>query len=81
MNEHKKTNIKKWLNAPFLFLIKLYKIFISPLLGSRCRFVPTCSNYTADAIKKYGMIKGGWLSIKRIIKCNPLGGSGYDPVP
>ena len=61
--------------------IKIYQIIISPLLGPSCRFTPTCSQYAVEAIQKYGPFKGSWLSLKRIIKCHPWGGSGYDPVP
>ena len=61
--------------------IKIYQIIISPLLGPSCRFTPTCSQYAVEAIQKYGPFKGSWLSFKRIIKCHPWGGSGYDPVP
>ena len=68
-------------NAPFLFLIFLYQKLISPMFGPKCRFSPTCSVYSAKSIKKYGIIKGSWLSISRIIKCHPWGDSGYDPVP
>ena len=69
------------LSFPFIFLIKLYQWIISPWLGSQCRFTPTCSQYGIDALKKYGPIKGGWLLIKRIGRCNPWGGHGHDPVP
>ncbi|MDX1470780.1 MAG: membrane protein insertion efficiency factor YidD [Flavobacteriaceae bacterium] len=73
--------MKKILIAPFLFLIKIYQIFISPLLPASCRYQPTCSTYTKEALLKHGLFKGGWLSIKRILSCTPWGGSGYDPVP
>ncbi len=63
-----------------ILLIRFYQICISPLLGSNCRFVPTCSQYAMEAITKYGAIKGGWLSIKRICKCHPWHPGGYDPV-
>ena len=63
-----------------LFLIKIYQKF-SKLTPSKCRFYPTCSQYTKEAIIKYGVIKGGWLGIKRIAKCHPLNEGGYDPVP
>jgi uncharacterized protein len=66
---------------PFLLLIKIYQWVISPLLGPKCRFTPTCSHYSAEVFKKYGLFKGFWLSINRIRKCHPWGGSGYDPVP
>ena len=61
--------------------IKIYQIIISPLLGPSCRFTPTCSQYAVEAIQKYGPFKGSWLSFKRILKCHPWGGSGYDHVP
>ena len=61
--------------------IKLYKRFISPLTPPSCRFTPTCSTYALEAIQKHGPIKGFWLAVKRILRCNPWGGSGYDPVP
>lgn len=70
------------LPAKFLILlIRIYQITLSPFIGRNCRYIPTCSNYGIEAIKKYGAIKGGWLTIKRILSCNPWGGSGYDPVP
>jgi len=61
--------------------VYLYRFTISPLIPARCRYTPTCSQYTIDALKKYGVLKGGWLSVKRIGSCHPWGGSGYDPVP
>lgn len=73
--------VSKIIALPFLLLVKAYQVFISPLFPSSCRFTPTCSHYTYEALKKYGVIKGGWLGIKRISRCHPWGGSGYDPVP
>jgi hypothetical protein len=64
-----------------LALIAFYRTCISPLLPPACRYTPTCSQYAQEAIKKYGPFKGGWLALKRILRCNPWGGSGYDPVP
>ncbi|MDJ0958399.1 MAG: membrane protein insertion efficiency factor YidD [Arenicellales bacterium] len=58
-----------------------YKLLISPLIGPRCRHLPTCSEYVEEALQKHGLLKGGWLSIKRIGRCHPWGSSGYDPVP
>jgi len=69
------------LSLPFIFLIKLYQWIISPLLGKSCRYTPTCSNYGLQAFKKYGLFKGLWLTVKRIARCHPWGGHGYDPVP
>ena len=62
-------------------LIRFYQRFISPLTPPACRFTPTCSQYTLEAIQKYGALKGTWLGIKRICRCHPWSGSGYDPVP
>jgi len=65
-----------------LFLIKLYQLIVSPLFGGRavCRFIPTCSEYAKQAIEKHGALRGGWMAIKRISRCRPGGGFGYDPV-
>ncbi len=62
-------------------IIRLYQLIISPLLGSNCRYSPTCSTYSIESLKKHGLMKGGRLSIKRILSCHPFGKSGYDPVP
>ena len=64
-----------------IYLIKFYQITLSPLLGSNCRFQPTCSQYMIEAINLHGVLKGVSLGIKRISKCHPLGPKGYDPVP
>ncbi len=64
-----------------IFLIKLYRTLISPLFPTTCRFTPTCSEYSIEAIKKYGVIKGGWLSLKRVSRCHPWNPGGHDPVP
>ena len=69
------------LSLPFIFLIKIYQWVISPWMGPRCRFTPTCSQYAAEALKKHGLFKGLWLAIRRVSRCHPWGGSGYDPVP
>ncbi|MCC8175898.1 MAG: membrane protein insertion efficiency factor YidD [Bacteroidales bacterium] len=61
--------------------IRFYQLAISPMLPASCRYVPTCSQYAIEALQKYGALKGGWLAIKRICRCHPWGGSGYDPVP
>ena len=69
------------LSKVMLGLIWFYRHCISPLTPAACRYTPTCSQYAVEAIKKYGPFKGGWLALKRILRCNPWGGSGYDPVP
>lgn len=71
----------KILAIPFIWLVRFYQIAISPYTPSSCRYSPTCSSYTIEALQKHGIFKGGWLSIKRIVSCNPWGGKGYDPVP
>ena len=71
----------KLLAFPFILIIKMYQLLISPILPANCRYQPTCSHYAAEALKKYGIFKGGWLGIKRISRCHPWGSSGYDPVP
>ena len=73
--------MKKILTFPFILLIRIYQLFISPLLPSSCRFQPTCSQYAKVALERHGLFYGGWLAIKRIFSCHPWGGSGYDPVP
>ncbi|MBQ1955260.1 MAG: membrane protein insertion efficiency factor YidD [Clostridia bacterium] len=65
----------------FLFFIRFYRKHISPHKSPCCRFIPTCSEYALEAVKKYGALKGGWLAFKRILKCHPFHPGGYDPVP
>ncbi|WND04107.1 membrane protein insertion efficiency factor YidD [Temperatibacter marinus] len=62
-------------------LVRAYQLFISPLLGSNCRYEPSCSSYAMEALEKHGGLKGTWLTAKRILRCHPWGGHGYDPVP
>ncbi|MBS1213984.1 MAG: hypothetical protein H6R26_2601 [Proteobacteria bacterium] len=64
-----------------LALIRGYQYAISPLLGRNCRYLPTCSEYAAEAVTKYGAIRGGWLGVKRVCRCHPWHPGGYDPVP
>ena len=65
----------------FIRLISIYQRLISPLVGPCCRFHPTCSEYAKEALESHGLVMGIWLTIKRLSKCHPLGGSGFDPVP
>ncbi len=69
------------LSFPFIAIVKLYQLVISPWLSPSCRYIPTCSQYAIEALKKYGPLKGLWLTLKRIVKCHPWGGHGHDPVP
>lgn len=64
-----------------LGLIRFYQLTLSSVMGRRCRFLPTCSEYAAEAIEKYGSLRGSWLAVKRIARCHPWGGHGFDPVP
>ncbi len=73
--------MKKILKYIIILPIRFYQYSISPLLGPRCRFEPSCSHYTVQAIEEWGVFKGTWLGIKRISRCHPWGGHGYDPVP
>lgn len=69
------------LSRLLILLLKGYKRFISPMLGPRCRFVPSCSEYAMEAIGRFGPVKGGWLAMRRIARCHPLHSGGHDPVP
>lgn len=77
--------IYKWIRQLLMWILLLpiyfYRACISPLLPPACRFTPTCSQYAIEAIKKHGPVKGLYLAIRRILRCHPWGGSGYDPVP
>ena len=69
------------LRKVFLFPVFIYQRAISPFLPPSCRYVPTCSQYTVEAVMKHGVLRGGWLAFRRILRCHPWGRSGYDPVP
>ncbi|WP_315561465.1 membrane protein insertion efficiency factor YidD [Porphyromonas endodontalis] len=73
--------VRHWLVVLLSAPIHFYRGAISPLFPPSCRFTPTCSQYALEALRKHGPIKGTWLAIWRILRCNPWGGSGYDPVP
>ena len=73
--------MKKILRKIVTLPIRFYQLTISPLLGSNCRYQPTCSHYMIEAIEEWGIFKGLWLGIKRISRCHPWGGHGHDPVP
>lgn len=73
--------VKKMLTFLLIIPVRFYQLFISPYTMSSCRYTPTCSHYTIEALRKHGPLKGLWLGIKRISRCHPWGGHGYDPVP
>lgn len=73
--------ISQLLALPFILLIKIYRLFISPLLGKNCIYTPSCSEYGILALRKHGIFKGSFLTVKRILRCNSLFKGGYDPVP
>ena len=73
--------VRSKLAWPLIQLVRLYKLALSPWLGANCRFDPTCSSYAIEALEVHGVLKGTWLAVRRIGRCHPWGGSGYDPVP
>ena len=73
--------MNKILVTPFILLVRFYQMAISPWLGNNCRYQPTCSSYMIEALKEHGLFKGLWLGTKRISRCHPWGGHGYDQVP
>ena len=79
--KHEFILVKNILIAPFVLIIRFYQRMISPLFAPTCRYTPSCSNYALQALQTHGVLKGGWLSIKRIARCAPWGGHGHNPVP
>ncbi len=73
--------VSRVLAMPLIGLVRFYRLVISPWLGTNCRYQPTCSSYAIEALQLHGVLKGSWLAAKRIGRCHPWGGSGYDPVP
>ena len=73
--------VKRVCALPFIILVRFYQLCISPLKPPSCRFSPTCSQYAIEALRKHGPIKGLYLTTRRLLRCHPWGGSGYDPVP
>ena len=73
--------LNKVITFPLIILIRGYQLIVSPMLGSNCRFIPTCSEYAIESLKSHGLIKGFFLIIKRVGKCHPWGSHGYDPIP
>ncbi|MBQ0124583.1 MAG: membrane protein insertion efficiency factor YidD [Bacteroidales bacterium] len=81
MTKFQKASVRSFLIWLPIKLIRFYKLTLSPYMGRQCRFTPTCSTYAIEALEKYGLLKGSLLAVWRILRCNPFGGSGYDPVP
>lgn len=79
--QHEASRLSKLLTWPLVKLIRVYQRFLSPLLGPSCRFSPTCSAYALQALQRYGILRGGWLAVRRISRCHPLNEGGFDPVP
>ncbi len=77
----KPSALARALAAPLRALVWIYRRGVSPLIGAHCRYQPTCSAYAEEALSRYGAFRGGWLTVKRLTRCQPWGGSGYDPVP
>jgi len=71
----------KILIYPLIFIIKIYQFIFSPLIGKNCRYLPTCSEYAIESLKLHGLLRGSFFAIKRILKCHPFGGQGFDPIP
>lgn len=73
--------MKRFFAVPWIFLIRAYQLAISPMLGQRCRFVPSCSDYAIESLQRYGAGRGLWLAVRRLGRCHPWHPGGYDPVP
>lgn len=81
MDKSKEASVRYWTTWLPIKLIRLYQLTLSPYMGRQCRYTPTCSNYAIEALRKHGLLRGSWLATRRILRCAPWGGSGYDPVP
>ena len=73
--------LNRWLAAALVFAIEVYRRWVSPLIGPRCRFIPSCSAYGVEAIQRHGPWRGGWLTLRRLLRCHPFTPCGCDPVP
>ncbi len=70
-----------WSSWPLIALLRLYQLLVSPWLGNRCRFHPSCSQYTIEALQRHGLLRGSWLGLRRLLRCHPWNPGGFDPVP
>jgi putative membrane protein insertion efficiency factor len=75
------SRVRSWMSLPFIAAIRAYQAVLSPLMGGHCRFVPTCSEYALEAYRIHGPLRATWLTLRRLGRCHPLGGRGFDPVP
>ena len=66
---------------PLIFIIKIYQFIVSPFIGQNCRYLPTCSEYAIESLKLHGLLRGSFFAIRRVLKCHPFGGHGFDPIP
>ena len=73
--------MRDWPKKFVLALLAVYRRLVSPWVGPACRYLPTCSQYASEAVERYGIARGGWMALRRLLRCRPFGGSGYDPVP
>lgn len=73
--------MRQWPNLILIALVRGYQLFISPVIGSRCRFHPSCSQYSIEALRTHGALLGSWLTLRRLLRCHPLHPGGFDPVP
>ncbi len=71
----------RWLSLPLVALVRLYQVTLRPLMGGHCRFSPSCSEYAVEALRTHGTMRAGWLIARRVLRCHPFGGGGFDPVP
>ena len=75
------TRRASWLSLPFELLIRTYQVTLSPFIGGQCRFYPTCSHYGLEAYRQHGVLRGTWLTARRVLRCQPFSRGGFDPVP
>lgn len=79
--EARPPGLQWWLSLPFIALIRVYQVTLSPLMGGQCRYEPTCSRYALEAYGRFGPLRGSWLTVRRVLRCHPFVRGGYDPVP
>lgn len=73
--------LRRWTAAPFILMIRVYQVTLGHFMGGHCRFIPSCSHYALEAYREHGAGRGSWLTLRRLLRCHPFGGSGFDPVP